>query len=297
MKLSKVWTIACASALLLAGCAQAPKEPQKISLLAPQGAPALATLSIYNNEYADVTTVSGSDPLTAELAKEDSEYDVIIAPINLGAKMMENDNTSYRMDAVITWGNLYIVGTEEYQDGDEFAAFGENAVPGKILTKQGFTENVTYFSGVQDVQAQLLSGKFKAGLMAEPAATATISKAKEQDISLKVLKDLQEEETVNGQKGYPQAAIFVKKGSEAKAGDALAEIASFLNEGAKDTDKVISLIDAAGADTLGVPNANISVASWQRQNLKYVKAADVKEEITSFLALFNITFSDDMLSK
>lgn len=295
MKLKKIATALVALALM-AGCSQAPKEPEKINVLAPQGAPALATVSIYNNEYASVTTVSGSDPLTAELAKSDSAYDVIIAPINLGAKMIEGGNTDYRMAAVVTWGNLYIVGTAEYKEEEPFAAFGEKAVPGKILSKYGY-DNVTYFSSVQDVQAQLLSGKFQAGLMAEPAATATINKAKEQGITLKVLKDLQEETTASGLKGYPQAAIFVKASSAEKVDDALTKIETFLNEEASDQEALTTLIETAGVENLGVPNAKIAVASWERQNLHYVKANDAKTEIMEFLKLFNITFDDNMLSK
>ena len=43
----------------------------------------------------------------------------------------------------------------------------------------------------QDVQAALLSNKANCGLLAEPAVTATIAKAKEAGIELKVIKDLQ----------------------------------------------------------------------------------------------------------
>lgn len=293
MKLTKL--LAVLSLVVLTACSQSSKAPEKINVLVPQGAPALATVSITNSEYANVTTVSGSDPLTSELAKGDSEYDVIIAPINLGAKMIESGNTSFRLSAVITWGNLYIVGTSEYKAGDELAAFGENAVPGKILANAGYTDHVTYYSSVQDVQAQLLSGKVQAGLLAEPAATASINKAKEQGITLSVIKDLQE--TDNDQKGYPQAAVFVKEGSEDKASDALAQMEAFLNKDASDTEKLTTLIEAVGVETLGVPNAKIAVASWERQNLKYVNAHDVQAEITDFLKLFKITYNEAMLSK
>ena len=179
---------------LLAGCHNGSKKPEKIQVLVPQGAPALSVLSLYNSAYGDVTSVAGSDVLSVELAKNDGEYDVIIAPINLGAKMIEADSSAYRLTAVITWGNLYIVATDTYQNGDPFAAFGENAVPGKILNSYGMHENVTYYNSVQDVQAQLLSGKVQAGLLAEPAVSATIAKAKEQGISLSIIKDLQEAE-------------------------------------------------------------------------------------------------------
>lgn len=288
----------CAALLvcLLAGCGSGSKEPTKIQLLVPQGAPALATLSLYLSAYADVTSVAGSDVISAELAKSDGSYDVIIAPINLGAKMIEADSCVYRMAAIITWGNLYIVATDDYQSNDPFAAFGENAVPGKMLSRIGGNENVTYYNSVQDVQAQLLSGKVKAGLMAEPAVSATIAKAKEQGIELSIIKDLQESEDGTS-KGYPQAAVFVKVGSEAKSADALAEMARFLDEGAANQEQLIAQIEKIGVDELGVPNAKLAVASWERQNLRYVRAEDAKQEISEFLRLFDIVFDEDMLSK
>lgn len=298
MKFTKL--LAAATLVLLAGCSQT-KAPEKITILAPQGAPALATISVYGSEYADVKTVSGSDILTAELAKDEPAYDVIIAPINLGAKMMEKGNTKYKMDSIITWGNLYVVGTQDYQDGDDFAAFGEAAVPGLILKNSGLAITPTYLNSAQDVMVQLTTGKVKAGLIAEPVATASIAKAKEQGITLSVLKDMQEiYQQVNGteNKGYPQAAIFVKEGSEDKVQDALAQIKTFANDTAVNKpDEIKGLIETAGVDNLGIPSADVAVKSWPRQNIKFVKANEVKEEVATFLKLFNITFNDDMLTK
>lgn len=293
MKLRKV--ILIAAAVLLCGCTQKPKEATPVSVLVPQGAPALAALELFDQEAVTVTTVSGSDPLSAELAKNDSGYDIVIAPLNLGAKLIEKGNTPFRLAAIITWGNLYIVGEDSYQNGEAFAAFGETAVPGKILTHYADVENVTYFNSVQDVQAQLLSGKVKAGLLAEPAVTATIAKAKEKGKAFTVLKDLQEASSEDGQKGYPQAAIFVKSGSEDAAQETLDTISAFLAKGTSDEERIKALIEKAGTDNLGIPSAETAIASWERQNLKYVNADEVQNDIAAFLELFNITFDAGML--
>lgn len=283
----------CFAALLLCLCACASdSKNEPISILAPQGAPALATLPFADQETVSVDYVSGSDPLSAELIKNDSAYDVIIAPINLGTKLIEKDNTPYRLAAVITWGNLYIVGEADYQNGDAFAAFGEAAVPGKILTHYADIKEVTYFNSVQDVQTQLLSGKAKAGLLAEPAATATIAKAKEKGKTLTVLQDLQEKETVDGQKGYPQAAVFVKDREKSEA--VLKHIEQFLNEAA-DEEQISAWIEQLGVEQLGIPNAKIALSTWERQNLKYADANTVKNDIVEFLKLFQIVFHDNML--
>lgn len=278
--------------LCLCACANDSKT-EPISILAPQGAPALATLPFADQETVSVDYVSGSDPLSAELIKNDSVYDVIIAPINLGTKLMEKNNTPYRLAAVITWGNLYIVGEADYQNGDAFAAFGEAAVPGKILTHYADVKEVTYFSSVQDVQTQLLSGKAKAGLLAEPAATATIAKAKEKGKTLTILQNLQEKETVDGQKGYPQAAIFVK--DREKTETVLKNIEQLLNETASNEEQISAWIEQIGVEQLGIPNAKIALSTWERQNLKYVDANTVKNDIAEFLKLFQIVFHDNML--
>ncbi len=294
MKRKYVW-LALALCLIV-GCHKQTSEPQKIEMLVPQGAPALATLSVFNTDYANVTTVAGSDVITAELAKQDG-YDVIIAPINLGAKMLESESSVYRLKAVITWGNLYIVATDTYQNGDPFAAFGENAVPGKILNRAGLHESITYYNSVQDVQAQLLSGKAKAGLLAEPALSATLAKAKEQGIRLSIIRDIQNDENSGETKGYPQAAIFVKQGSETNSANAIAEIERFLREDVQNTERITTLITDAGVENLGVPSAQLAITSWERQNIRFVNAADVKDEIETFLSLFDIRFDESMLSE
>lgn len=297
-KFLKVCTLA--GLLVLAGCGNTSKPAEKISLLTPQGATALAAISVYNNEYADVTSVAGSDVITSELAKEDATYDVIIAPLNIGAKMIEKESTKYRLDSIITWGNLYLVGNDDYQENDPIAAFGEQAVPGLVLRYVQPDVQATYYNSAQDVQAQILGGKANAGVLAEPAVSATIAKAKEKGIELKIIENLQESyakksgsETV----GFPQAAIFVKEGSEDKVQDALKQINEFTNNTKATADELTPLIEHAGVDNLGVPNAQIAIQSWARQNIKYVKANEVRDEITTFLKLFNITFTEKSLSK
>lgn len=116
-----------AAALVLTMTACSSKEPTKedpLKILVPQGAPALALLPLYGQENITVETVAGSDALLAALSKKDSEYDAVVAPINVGATLIEKEKTDYVLDSVVTWGNLYIVGTDESALSEEgmFAA-------------------------------------------------------------------------------------------------------------------------------------------------------------------------------
>ena len=231
---------------------------------------------------------------------------MILAPINLGAKLISADKTDYRLEAVITWGNLYLVGTSDtaLEEAGNFAAFGEGSVPDIVFKNAvdvaGIVPEITYYSSAQDVQGILLSGKAESGLLAEPAVTATIAKAKEQGIELKVILDLQsayQEKMSTASSGFPQAAIFVKQGSEEKVSAALAQIESFVSAAASDSSKVSSLVDQLTPEVLGVPSSKIAAATWAKQNIRYTSASLCEADITTMLKLFGIDYTSEMLSK
>ena len=48
-------------------------------------------------------------------------------------------------------------------------------------------------------------------------------------------------------------------------------------------------------ETLGVPSKEICVKTWDKQNIRYEKAKDVKEDIENFLNLFHIEIQDDFI--
>ena len=316
MKLFKGLLVA---ALLLTGCAapagnvnepkgEEPKNPaaEPIKVLAPTGAPALSVMELAADGVNTVDFVTGSEALSAEFAKSDSDYDMILAPINLGAKLISADKTDYRLEAVITWGNLYLVGTSDtaLEEAGNFAAFGEGSVPDIVFKNAvdvaGIVPEITYYSSAQDVQGILLSGKAESGLLAEPAVTATIAKAKEQGIELKVILDLQsayQEKMSTASSGFPQAAIFVKQGSEEKVSAALAQIESFVSAAASDSSKVSSLVDQLTPEVLGVPSSKIAAATWAKQNIRYTSASLCEADITTMLKLFGIDSTSEMLSK
>ena len=269
------------------------KEDDTIKILCPTGAPSLALVSVYEDvtKEGKIDFVDGSDQLVAELSKEDSEYNMIVAPVNVGAKLLATKQTDYKMAGVLTWGNLYLVGTNEdaLNKAGEIALFGEAAVPGMIYNTLHLETSLTptYYSSATLVQQQLLSSKVNVGMLAEPLATATIAKAKENGLSLSIIKDLQEE---YGKNGYPQATIFVKEGTNCD--NLLESINDFTNNGYKDLDKYLEKV---GVDTLGLPSKEIVVKTIERQNLHYKNIQDCKDQVTEFLKLYKIEFSDDMM--
>ena len=281
-------------ALSLSACSSSSKKDDTLNVLCPTGAPSLSMVSVYDDvtKEGKIDFVNGTDQLQAELVKEDGDYNVIVAPINLGAKLLSAGKCQYQLVGVLTWGNLYLVGTDESDlEGDgEIALFGEGAVPQMIYNRTvASTVKLTakYYTQATDVQAQLISGKVKAGMLAEPLATATIAKAKQNGTELKIIKDLQE---VYGENGYPQAAIFAKEGTNMST--FLSSLDTFTNNGYEGLKEGIENV---GVDTLGLPSVDIAVNTIERQNLHYKSATECLDEINTFLKPMDIELTEDNL--
>lgn len=189
-------------------------KEDELSLIMPTGTPALA-LAEYamTNDHVKAEVVAGSDPLVAAFTSK--SHDVIVAPVNLGAKMY-SIYQEYVLYKTFVWGNLYLASKGELKsfkdlDGKTVVAFGQNSTPDIVmqaLLKHHSDINVTieYVGDVSEANTLLASGKAEIIVTAEPA----ISKLKSK-LNLSIV-DLQDEwAEMTGNESYPQAGIFVKK--------------------------------------------------------------------------------------
>lgn len=269
------------------------------TVLAPTGAPGYALLPLADNDSISLDLVDGSDSLQAAFVNPDSAYDVIVAPTNLGAKLISADKTDYRLAAVITTGNLYIVGTSEdvLSGTGTIALFGEEAVPGLVYRKLQPTATMSevWYNAVTDAQQALLSGQADAALLAEPAATATIAKGKEAGMSLTKVADLQE---MWGDDGYPMASLFIRQDTYEENRDDMAELINVLKNYA-DGVKSGGIDVAADLDSVSDPSIFGSVSSamvaktYTAMGINPDFAKGQEESLQEFLDLFGVTLSDD----
>lgn len=152
--------------------------------------PLSVSMKIFSKK-GKIDFVDGSDQLVAELSKNSSDYDIIVAPINLGAKLIASEQTDYRIQGVITWGNLYYIGTsnEALNQTGELGLFGEGAVPQKIVDTVKINTSLTpkYYQSATLVQQQLLSGNIQVGMLAEPLAVQRLLKLNKQELNFQLL--------------------------------------------------------------------------------------------------------------
>lgn len=275
------------------GCSS-PSTPSSYNIMVPAGAPAIAFVSQYEEISANgvLDIVDGPDLLQAEFIKESSSYDMIVAPINLGCALIEKEQTDYKLAGVLTWGNLYYVGTNaaNLAKEGELALFGEGTVPAKIVEVAKIETNLSpvYYASATTVQQQLLAGNAQVGMLAEPLATATIQKGLEMGIDLEIIADLQE--SYPGGVGYPQGAIFVKE--NVNVDTIFDELEAFNNHGYPE---LATYLEDITVNTLKLPAAPLVVNSIENQNINFKPASEVQDEIDEFLALFNITFDESMI--
>lgn len=296
--------------LSLAACSAAPAEDsaagsdasgtetaETVKIMAPQGAPALAVLGAEEDENTIIDYVNGQDVLISELAKSDSECDLIAAPVNLGVKSW-SEAENYELAGVLTWGNLYIVAGDENwnEEGKTLAAFGEGAVPGMVFSKL-YPETaceVVYYPSVAEAGQAVGSGKADAALLAQPAAAGIIGKS---EGSLEIVEDIQtmwQEQNGTDEKGYPQAGLFIKKGSEEKAAQIVKNIQAWIESA--DDNTLTNAMEKAGVENLGVPSIEVAVKTWPAQNIHFKNAAESEEDLKTFLSLFGMELPENMLA-
>jgi len=276
-------TIAMILTLALALCCAAPVLAEEVmKLSAPAGAPALtvATLAVENPEnytFLDASTIG------AEFQK--NEADFIIAPINAGAMLFKAGQSTYRLAAVVTWGNLYLASQKEgfsldSLEGAELTLFGENTINASVvlaaLEQKGITPSaVHYLVGAAETQAELLSNPEAIVVTADPAVTAAKMKnEKVQTISVQeLLKETLEMD------GYAQAGLFVRKETaESRPEEVRAYLSAVQESAGKARSDVAAVAEAAVALEI-LPNAKVAAAAIPGCNIRYAAASEAKAEI------------------
>lgn len=275
-------------------------EESGFSVLTPAGAPSVILCDYYKNN-PDLVTVGDITSVQAALVKED--YDMIIAPSNLGAKLIASGKSAYTLLGVVTTGNLYLVGqADALEQAKEVTLFGENAVPQKIYdVVKGFNNyqyEENYMNSVTDVQPLLLSGKTELALLADPIATITINKAKENGLELTKLVDLQAEyaKATDSQNGYPQACLFVKKdlyvNKTSEVHEFTKALTAYDEKIHNDSSVLVADINEIGVKNLGLPNAEVVATCLDGMGITYKSAFEYRNELKDFLALFDINYTD-----
>ncbi|XMB71720.1 MqnA/MqnD/SBP family protein [Mycoplasmatota bacterium WC30] len=268
--------------LVLVGCNQ---NSEPLTVMAPNGAPALAQLFVQDNEDYAVDIVNGADPLIAALGS--GSHDFVFAPTNLGAKLYTS-GIDYKFLAAVTFGNYFLVSMQEDDftieslEGKEIIVFGQNATSDiiirYILEENDINATLTYVDAVSTANAEFIADNNKIIMTAEPLLSVlanSVSGFKTIDLQL-------EYQEITGEDSFPQAGVFGKTSLTDK------QINNFLKDLEESVEKVNEDLDAAVAKAAELeytfPEAVLRTAI-PNSHLDFKSALDVKADLEEY---FNI---------
>lgn len=283
--MKKMLSVILALALALGLCVSVNAESADISgftVTSPNGAPALA-LAVLAAENPEKYTYVAADTIAAVFAKNESDF--IIAPVNAGAKLFKAGKSTYRLAAVVSWGNLYIASQKpdlkaEDLNGAELVLFGENTINASVtlyaLKASGIEPAaVTYLAGASDTQSLLLTDPQAIVVTAEPALTA--ARMKNDQIGAIAVNDLFRQAT--GEEGYTQAGLFVRAETLESNPEGVAAFLKQAEEacGKCGTDPAAVAEAAAALEIL--PNAKVAQAAIPGCAIRFAGARDAREQV------------------
>ena len=282
--MKKFLAMMTALVLALGLCAFAAAEGADISGLkvtTPGGAPALALAAMAVENPGQYTTIA-ADTIAAAFAGKEADF--IIAPLNAGAKLYKAGKSTYKLAAVVSWGNLFFAAQKEQITEDDLKGsitlFGENTINASVvlyaLKENGIEPaEVTYLAGAADTQSLLLSDENAIVVTAEPALTA--ARMKNDKITGISVNDLLKQ--ANGMDGFTQAALFVKAETAENNPEAVAEFLKQAEEACgKCTTDVTAVAEAAAALEI-LPNAKVAEKAIPGCAIRFVSAKDAKEQV------------------
>ena len=213
-------------------CDKEEVEVTEISIVAPDGAPALAISSLIKDKEIDGIKVNANVVSASTIGQEAIKSDFAIMPVNAAAKLY-NNGAKIKVVSTVTNGNLFILSSINNPDfslqslkGKMFYSIGQAAVPAAILISLLQNANIEYEEGEKAIENKvcikyvadgaallpfLMQAKQKGeevyGLLAEPAVSKAVTKG------LYNVADVQDlYKTMQGAttKGFAQAVLVCK---------------------------------------------------------------------------------------
>ncbi len=278
---------------LFCGCGN--KVEEKVTIVVPQGNPYIAIGNLIGEENIVIESVNGAAGVKNALVS--NQYDMVIAPLNLGVQLYNNGNSKYKLDSVIAFGNTYIVSNKNVLlndikdlDGKTILAYSRGGTPDIILQyvfeKNNVNANVEYMNSLSEVVPMFVQGKYDYILAAEPVITNMQIKLKK-EINIMNLQEYTNNTIM-------QAAIFIN--ADAKNIESIKKVISKIEKNIKNMNanpkkySEVLVNKDIYFEELGV---EILTNSIPRSNLSFMKANENIDEIKQYLEMIKYNIPNE----
>lgn len=259
-------------------------EGDAYQIVCPSGAPALTVAALKEH----VQTI-GADAIAEPFSKEEADF--IIAPVNAGAKLYKAGKSTYRLAAVVTWGNLVFASqlpdfTLESMNGKSVTLFGENTINAAIalyiLGEKGITPSeITYLAGAKETQEKVMSEEDAIVMTAEPVAT--VAKMKNEAVTTISLSDVYQE--ITGENGFAQAGLFVRQKTVDENPEKVNGWIDEIRAAAELCESDPETVAKAAVEMEILANEKIVLLSIGNCHIRFVPAKEAKEQIEKVAAI------------
>lgn len=285
--------------IVLTGCTNNDKKEnevkEEVKIITPQGNPFIALGDLVNEQNIKIESVSGAANVKAALIA--GEYDVVVAPLNLGTQLYTKGNSKYKLEAVIALGNTYIVSNKTTQlsslsdlEGKTILAYSQGGTPDIILQyvlkANNINATIEYQESLEKVVPFFIQGQYDYILAAEPVISKLqISKGKE--LNILNLQDYTD-------KTIMQAAVFVNPESQKQD-----SIKAVINKIEKNIEKMNNNTSEYVKSILNKDvyfsdlGEQILVNSIPNSNLSFLNAKNNKAKIESYLEMIGYTLPSE----
>mgnify|MGYP003300340952 CR=1 FL=1 len=261
-------------------------DVETVKVIVPSGTPTLGIAEALNGKEnkIDYQVVSGSDALIGAFVNHN--YDIIVAPVNLGAKFYNTlNNYEYVFYQTIVGGCFYLVTSEDINkiqdiNGKSITVFGKNSTPDVIIRSlinyYNLNVKIKYVNDVSESNSMLVSGKSSIIISAEPSISKFNANGKFKTLNL------QEEwkKIAGSEYAIPQAGIFVKKDrlDNVFVQNVLASMSASLKLAesnprrlAESAVQIDTALNKIGVETLvkAIPNANFISVKYNREEVEF----------------------------
>lgn len=250
--------------------------------------------SLGNHVTVEYQVAETPDVVTARVLSK--EIDIAALPTNLAANLY-NKGAGYKLLAINTWGNLYLVSNEveivSWEDfkGKTINSIGLGATPDlvfrSLLIANGLDPDkdvsMDYSMAQVELAGALSAGRVALAVLPEPLVTTTLTK----NASLKIVMSLEDEwKKIHGDNiAIAQGCLVVREEFAKKHPEV---VASFLKQYQESMTWVNSNLEQAGTliekHSLGMPAA-VAVKAIPRSNIRYMAALDARSQVEAY---FNV---------
>ena len=268
--------------VLMLMTASAETDVSDLKIAAPSGAPALA-LATLAQENPDQYTFVAADTIAAEFANATADF--IIAPLNAGAKLYKAGKSTYKLGAVVSWGNLFFASQKEGfkledMNGADITLFGENTINASVvlyaLEKNDIKPaSVQYLASAANTQQLLLSDAEAIVVTAEPALTAASMK-NDHIIGYSVNELFK---AASGFDGYTQAALFIKADTIAAQPEKVNAYLKMVEESCQKCTTDVDAVAQAAVALEILPNAKVAAQAIPNCAIRYLAAPEAREQV------------------